>query len=152
MTRRVLKNEKGSVLNVALLILMLLALLTISLSRSTRTEVKIASNYKLQTVAFYAAEAAQAYAIAHPGLYGSDNIIANVEPGADHGKYLPEVRVGPKSSFTGYVEYLRPSVPPRGSGLDAAAFKAHRYQLTGTGYGPQHAESRVLVGFYRVGY
>jgi hypothetical protein len=70
----ILQGETGSVLNVALLVLMLLSVMVFSLGRSVSTELKIAANYKLKAKALYAAEAARAYVIAHPELFGPANI------------------------------------------------------------------------------
>ncbi len=50
-------NEKGSVMNVALLVLLVLSLIGFSLSKISAIDTKIAGNEKLERVAFYAAEA-----------------------------------------------------------------------------------------------
>ena len=50
-------NQRGSVINVALLILILIFLVGIGLSKISTTDVKIASNIKTDTTTFYEAEA-----------------------------------------------------------------------------------------------
>jgi hypothetical protein len=58
MARRLkVDNEKGSVMNVALLVLLVLSLIGFSLSKISAIDTKIAGNEKLERIAFYAAEA-----------------------------------------------------------------------------------------------
>ena len=52
----VINNQNGSVINVALLILILIFLIGIGLHKISTTDVKIASNIKTDTTTFYAAE------------------------------------------------------------------------------------------------
>jgi len=52
-----LHNQRGSVINVALLILILIFLVGIGLNKISTTDVKIASNMKTQATTFYEAEA-----------------------------------------------------------------------------------------------
>jgi len=54
---QVLSNQRGSVINVALLILILIFLVGIGLSKISTTDIKIANNMKIKTTTFYEAEA-----------------------------------------------------------------------------------------------
>lgn len=54
--RFLINNQRGSILNIALLILMTLTLVVIYMSRSTTTDVKIAANEKAERVRFYSAD------------------------------------------------------------------------------------------------
>ena len=63
MTRKIIGNERGSVMSIALLFLILLTSLVMFMSRSSTTNVQIAGNEKAAAVAFYAADAG-AYASA----------------------------------------------------------------------------------------
>ena len=54
--RFLFNNEKGSILNISLLILISLTLIVIYLSRSSSTDVKIASNEKQKRIRFYNAD------------------------------------------------------------------------------------------------
>jgi len=54
---KVLCNQHGSVINVALLILILIFLIGIGLSKMSTTDIKIASNIKQDTTTFYEADA-----------------------------------------------------------------------------------------------
>jgi hypothetical protein len=55
---KLVDNQRGSVINVALLILILIFLIGIGLHKISTTDIKIASNLKTQTTTFYEAEAA----------------------------------------------------------------------------------------------
>ena len=146
------KNEDGSVLVVAILILVLLTIIGISAMSTTNVELKISGNEKSYKMALYAAEAARGYVEKTPELYGPDNIT----PGA--GLNFPEndpsvvVPLSSTQSFGGTVEYLGFSAPPRGSGTQVGTFKAHRYKMQCKGYGPSNAESQIEAGFYRIGF
>ncbi len=50
------KNERGSVINIALIVLLLMTVLGFAATYSTNTELKISSNFKSNAVAFYASE------------------------------------------------------------------------------------------------
>jgi len=54
---RVINNQRGSVINVALLILILIFLIGIGLNKISTTDIKIASNMKTQATTFYETEA-----------------------------------------------------------------------------------------------
>lgn len=54
--QKTFRNQDGSVINVALLILILIFLIGIGLHKISTTDVKIASNIKTDTTTFYAAE------------------------------------------------------------------------------------------------
>lgn len=51
-----LGNQKGSAINIALLILVLITVVVLSLNRTTTTDIKIAANEKTAKVGFYAAD------------------------------------------------------------------------------------------------
>lgn len=148
-----LKNEDGSVLVIALIMMGLLILLGVSASTTTEIEMQIAGNERSHGIAFYAAEAAGAYVAGSPELYGPDNITVggyidfpdNKDPSA---KYA----LGSRQSLNGDVEYLGSSAPPRGSGYGAGKFKAHNYKMTCNGYRSPNSESQIQAGFYRIGF
>ncbi|UCF83665.1 MAG: hypothetical protein JSV50_21290 [Desulfobacteraceae bacterium] len=147
------KNENGSVLVVALLILVLLTIIGISAMSTTNVELKISGNEKSYKMALYAAEAARGYVEKTPELYGPDNITPGAGlnfPDEDNPSVL--VELGSTQSFGGSVEYLRFSAPPRGTGTQVGTFKAHNYKMTCKGYGSSNAESQIEAGFYRIGF
>ena len=142
------KKEEGSVLVVALLILVLLTIIGLAATNTSKIELNISGNEKLHKMAFYAAEAARAYVVKRPELYGHDSEL-NFPDNDDH---LARVQLSPTQSFNGKVEYLESSPLPRGSGSQAGTFKVHKYKMTCYGYGPSNAESRIEAGFYRLGF
>ena len=147
------KNEDGSVLVVAIVILMLLTIIGIAAMSTTNVELKISGNEKSYKMALYAAEAARGFVAKTPQLYGPDNVTRG------EGLNFPDendpslvVELGPKQSFGGHVEYIGFSAPLRGSGTQVGTFKAHNYKMTCKGYGPSNAESQIEAGFYRIGF
>ena len=54
---KIIQNQRGSVINVALLILILIFLIGIGLSKMSTTDIKIASNIKTKATTFYETEA-----------------------------------------------------------------------------------------------
>lgn len=52
----VVGNQQGSVINIALLILLLLTLLGIGFSRNSVTDIKISGNDRLRQIALYSAD------------------------------------------------------------------------------------------------
>ena len=147
------KNEAGSVMVVAILILALLTIIGIAAMSTTNVELKISGNEKSYKMALYAAEAARGYVVKTPELYGPDNMTLGEEINfPDENDPLEVVRLSSTQSFGGTVEYLGFSAPPRGSGTQVGTFKAHKYKMTCKGYGPAKAESQVEAGFYRMGF
>ena len=143
------KNEDGSVMVVAVLILALLTIIGIAAMSTTNVELKISGNEKSYKMALYAAEAARGYVEKTPELYGPDNMTLVNFPDNDPSVV---VELSPKQSFGGNVEYIGFSAPPRGSGNQVGTFKAHKYKMTCKGYGPAKAESQIEAGFYRMGF
>lgn len=146
-------NEAGSVLITALFLLMFLTLIGIAATTTTTTEMQVAGNEKCFKLAFYAAEAAHNYVAAETTLYG----VLNVTEGGK--RYFPDnddssqrQSIGSSQFFNGEVEYLGWTNPPPGSGFQAGKYRAHRYQMTISGYGPSDAVSETESGFYRIGF
>ena len=154
---QMLANRQGSVMNIALLILMLLTLLGITFANLSSTDLRITANERTQSLSFYAAEAARSYVEGTPALYGS----TNVTPGLgvtfpDKNDPAATQALGAKQSFSGTVTYVgaeeagRGRIPPSAHGL----FKEHEYVMTCDGNGPPgtSAQTQVQAGFYRVGF
>ena len=148
-------NQKGFAIIIVISVLALITLVGIMATRTTSTELQIATSDEIYKIAFYAAEASRAYVVNNSDLYGS----ANVDPEDPTGfpddsddSVIQALDSGSRQSFNGTVEYLNPSAPPRGSGFQVGKFKAHHYQMLCTGYGPRNSETTVEVGFYRIGF
>jgi Tfp pilus assembly protein PilX len=150
-----LKNQNGIAIVMVILILALITLAGVMVSRTTSTELHIATSDQLHKISFYAAEAAQAYVIRNPELYGSANI-DTADPVNFPDDAVPSATqtldAGSIQSFNGEVGYIRPMVTPRGSGFQVGKYKAHEYQMTCDGYGPRDSNTQIEVGFYRIGF
>ena len=147
------KNEVGSVLVFALVILVLLSIIGIAAMSTTSVELKISGNEKFYKLALYAAEAARGFVMKTPELYGPDNITFGAGLNfPDDNDPLVLVQLSTTQSFGGNVEYIGFSAPHRGSGTQVGTFKAHNYKMTCKGYGPSNAESQIEAGFYRIGF
>ena len=156
-----LENEKGSVMVLAVIMLVLLTILGIAALTSSSIDTQIAGNELRHKRAFYAAESATAYVTWSPDLYGPDNMT----PGSPH--YFPNntvpytgitsslptaLSINVAQSFNGKVEYDTPLTPPRGSGYSVGKYKAHQYQMVCNGYSSNETIKNLVVGFYRIGY
>jgi len=145
-----LKNEDGSVLVIALIMMGLLILLGVSASTTTEIEIQIAGNERSHGIAFYAAETAGAYVAGSPELYGADNItVGGYIDFPDDGDASVRYALG-SASFNGDVEYLG-RFAGRSSGDSAGQVWHHRYKMRCSGYGPSNAKTQIEAGFYRRG-
>lgn len=145
-----LKNEEGSVIVVALIIMVLLLIMGISATNMSTIESQILRNTIIQKQTFYSAETAREYVPPHTELYHGANVTVGAGinfpgPGTDE-----KISIG-SQSFNGNVTYIGSSQPPRGSGTEAGKFKAHRYEITANGY-VNDATCTVEAGFYRLGF
>ena len=152
---KILNNEHGVAIITVLMILALITLAGMTVSKTTSTELQIATSDQLHKISFYAAEAAPSYVIYNTDLYGSLNIdpadTVNFPDDANPSS-TQTLDANSNQSFNGEVGYLNPMVVPRGSGFEAGKFKAHVYQMTCDGYGPRNSDTRIEVGFYRIGF
>jgi len=150
-----LNNQNGIAIVTVLLVLVLITLAGVMVSKTTTTELQIATSDQLYKIAFYAAEAAPSYVIFNPDLYGSANIdlADSVNFPDDTNPAATQVlEAGSNQSFNGEVGYLNPMVPPRGSGFQVGKYKAHVYQMIANGHGPRNSDTTIEVGFYRIGF
>ena len=146
-------DERGFAIIVALIMLAVITVMGIAATRTSETETRIAVNERLYNIAFYAAEAGTAFVAESPSFYGSDNITVGGSLSFPNDADPTEsYALSTSQSFNGEVEYLGSSTPPGGSGYDAEKFKAHRYQMTCSGYGPLNSISQLEIGFYRIGF
>jgi hypothetical protein len=148
-------NQNGIAIIIVVSVLALITLVGIMAARTTTTELQIATSDHIYKTSFYAAEAARAYVCINAVLYSSANIDSDVPvafPDEDDAAAVQYLSDGSSQSFNGSVEYLDGTVPPRGSGFEVGKFKAHRYTMTCTGYGPRSSATQVEAGFYRIGF
>ena len=159
--KHLLKNEKGSIIVFAVVILIFLTMVGIAATTTSSIEVQIAGNEVRHKLAFYAAETAKVRVIKNPDLYGSENITTGTPhffPN-DTDPYVPDTSGLPapevfnsNQSFNGSVEYNSSGDPPRGSGYEAGAYHAHNYKMTCNGYSSHNTNMQIEVGFYRIGF
>ncbi len=149
-----IKNENGSVLIPALMIMVLLTIMGFSIAATTTMGLKVAVNKKYHKTAFISAESALSYLIGNISLYGNDVITEDVQvafpPTSDYPTGIYPLT--DDQSFKGYVEYTGSRMVPRGSGSEAGWFRAHDYEVVCTGYGPMNSKSVISSAFYRIGY
>lgn len=137
-------TEDGSILVVTLVMLVLLTIVGIAATDTATIETRIAGNIKTQKIAFYAAESAKGYVAGNTDLYHGGNL--------DPSNPSTFTKTGSEPPFEGDVTYAGATEPPRRSGYEAGKYKAHRYRMDCTGYGPSGAESDIRAGFYRIGF
>lgn len=124
-------------------------------SRTSTTELQISTSDQIYKISFYAAEAAQAYVMLNTYLYGSDNIDPADPvnfPDDDIPAITEIVDTDSLQAFNGQIAYVTSMVPPRGSGYQVGRFKSHVYQASCNGHGPRNSNTRVEIGFYRIGF
>ena len=152
---KLVENQDGIAIITVLLVLSILTIISLMASRTTTTELQISTSDQLYKISFYAAEAAQAYVIFNTDLYGSANIDPE-EPVNFPDDDIPAAKqtldADSLEAYNGEVKYLISMIPPRGSGFSVGKFKSHVYQMTCDGFGPRNSNSRVEVGFYRIGF
>jgi hypothetical protein len=161
----VIKNEAGTVMVVALLILVVLTAIGITALTTSSVDTKITGNEKFHKIAFYAAEGARTFVEVNTDLWGSanttvgagitfpdnDGIDNNSDGAVDEAGEEYVLAAG--QSFNGSVNYLvegtASGAPLRGTGDSAGTTKVQRYEMDISGNGPNNAACRLDVGFYR---
>ena len=150
-----LNNQNGIAIITVLMVLALITLAGVMVSRTTNTELQIATSDQLHKISFYAAEAAQAYVIRNANLYNSANIDKTDPvnfPDDSNSSVTFTLDADSIESFNGEVKYEDPIMVPRGSGFQVGRFRAHVYQMTCVGHGPRNSDTTIEVGFYRIGF
>jgi hypothetical protein len=149
-------NEDGFVMVGVLLGLALITILGVMATKTTTCELQISTNDQIYKSSFYAAEAARAFVVNSPDLYGSTNLTTGAAihfPDAtDSSVAEPLGSMAMAQSYNGEVEYLRDALPPRGSGYQVGKFRSHIYQMICVGHGPRGSEASIEAGFYRIGF
>lgn len=163
-----IRDEEGTIMVLALLILAMLTLIGISGTNISRTELVIAENYQLNKISFMAADSAMPYVAENKHLYDSSNIdrgqpkdfpnndgYDNDNDGAvdeDGERFLVTDGELTYQAFNGEVEYMNAGQLPRNWGYEVGTFRAHSYRIVSQGYGPKGSERRLEEGFFRVGF
>lgn len=136
------KQERGSILIVTLMMLSILTLLGMAATQSSIFEISLSTAEKLYNEAFNSAETGLAVVIANSDILGD----GNVDTAASQ-----NLTVG---NFSAVVQYQGASsgASLRGSGYSAGKFRAHNYRITSTGIAARETQTQVMAEGYRVGF
>ncbi|MEK7773958.1 MAG: pilus assembly PilX N-terminal domain-containing protein [Deltaproteobacteria bacterium] len=142
-TGKLINNEKGVALVLALVMLFLMSLLGSMIFNTSTTEVQISRNFRTRQDAFYAAERGVQYS------YGDSNVYSSIIPGTTNTVNVPvgavSLQVG-SSDAAGTVQYVGNGNPPRGSGVDVTQYQANYYVIDVTGTGSNNANLEMEAG------
>ena len=128
----ILKNDNGSVLVLAILILVLLTIIGMSAVNTSNTELQITTNSQVHKMAFYAAETG--WQMQAQALLGATAVDVNLDDlGAD---LSPLVRYDAVANHEG-DDY--------GDGWQTDIFIERDYVIRSTGTAPRNATSEVTV-------
>jgi len=148
-----LKNQRGSMIAVVIMILALLTLIGTVAITTSNTELQTASSEQIFKLAFFSAETGITYVEQNPDLYHEQNITAGASLSfPDTVDDTIKHNLGSLQSFNGTVEYLDSSSPPRGSGYEVGTYTAHNYRIISDGFGPRNSAIQIEAGFYRIGF
>ena len=150
---RPLKNQRGSMIAVVIMILALLTVFGTVAITTSNTELQTASSEQIFKLAFFAAETGLTYVEQNPDLYHEENITAGGSLSfPDTSDDTIKHNLGSLQAFNGTVGYLDSSTPPRGSGYEAGTYRAHNYRIISDGFGPRDSGIQIEAGFYRIGF
>ena len=143
-----LKDQKGAILVIAVVILMILSIIGVYAVRSSTIEIKISGQKKFYDTAFNAAEAGIDYVRADNPFGGIDSTNPSANFDSSSCSDL---------NFSGTVSYIGNSPPPVGSGTgQRVGFQAHYHLIDSTGTDAPLALINASVNLetegYRIGF
>lgn len=115
------KTERGVVLVISLLFLMILTLIGISSAKTSVLQEKIAGHSGLQQSAFQAADSCTNRMLKDRDVYTFSASLNSVFNGAE--QYLVSNTISNRSGYTAQQLYAGRSNPPRGTGYSAKNFQ-----------------------------
>lgn len=165
-----LTNENGSVIVLALIMLVLLTLLGMAVTRTSSIEVQIASNDRQAVDNFYKAESANHYALEITNAWMTDPFLIAADTVAYDSRLLDldgdlnddvriEIRciegsgtdIAPAGTLSDAANNLplmqHITIPPIGSGYSLKYFEVRKYGITGT---TLNGGSQVQLGAFKV--
>ncbi len=150
----VLGNERGMVLILAIVMLMLLTILgVLSISTST-SELHIAGNDRNNNVAFYTADAANDYGQINESIYTAITGTVTSWPVTGNGngtsKDYNKVSVANQNADV-KVQLIGHGQLPPGSGDDPELFQAYSYVVAVSGTGPNKSKVQLESQVARIG-
>jgi Tfp pilus assembly protein PilX len=154
-----LQNERGSILLIALILMVVMGIFGSILTSTSTTEQKLSGNYRSSQESFYAADRAVEYAIQETSssdteidLYNDayDSTTShrdNLEIDNSSGIEDPDDST---ETDANQVVYISTGAPTSGSRMDATLFQGRNYRVTTVGVFPLSSEnpSRTVVRAY----
>jgi len=131
----ILKNEKGSAIIVALLVLVLLTIIGMSATSNSNTELQITTNSQLYKMAFYAAES---------GWQEMAVDIVQTNP-TDPPPISRNLTADTRYQVTGVS-----NDPVYDDGWELQDYVQRPYTVTSNGTGPRSAASQIIVGLDKI--
>lgn len=152
-----LKNERGMVLIVVLVMLVLLSILGATVLTNSTTELRVTGNYRNQQLAFFAADGGLEHGQLSDAIY---SVIPNVgdiwsgtitytNAGAVTITRNAVAAVGAVNTAQVVAKNIGSGPPPPGSGYDET-FQANLYDLDVTGYGANNTEIEISSSIARM--
>lgn len=148
---RPLDNERGVVLILSLVMLVILSLLGAMALNTSDVELGISGNLRSQVEAFSTADRAIEYATTSADIYTSIGL-GTVDLTGDHATRIAAggSQSSLKAGATNRVSFLADGPLPPGSGSDPTYFQARYYIIEATAEGPKNAEARVEAQVARI--
>jgi Tfp pilus assembly protein PilX len=162
------KNENGSVVVLALIMVVLLSLLGMAVSRTSSIDVQVASNEAQAVKDLYQAESADNYALEDTNAWMTNTFLTGTETttyykdtnfdsdGDGTPDTLLEIRcivspattngsVSDQANYLPVMQHIAP--PPPNSGYSLKHFEIRRYGITAT---TNNTNNRIQIGAYKV--
>lgn len=144
LTRSSERLQRGAVLVVSMILLLVMTLIGVTGMNTTSLEEKMAANTQEVNRAFQAAETALAQAFGDPNAYLIDgNYVTDATMLSDVDDYQ-WFRVEYESEFVGW------SLPPIDSGYSAIHDRAAHFDFLGTGATPEGIDKRLHGGAFQI--
>lgn len=152
-----LADERGVVLVIVLVMLLLFSILGATLLTNSTTELKVSGNYRNQQEAFFAADGGLEQGQISDAIYSIipnigdawTGVITYTTAGAVTVTQNAVVAAGATNAAQVVAENVGSGPPPRGSGFDDT-FVANNYDLDVTGYAPNNTEIGINSGISRI--
>ena len=129
-------NERGVVLILCLMMLLLLSILGAFATSTSMTELSIAGNFRTADIALNTADAAITQAETDPTIPIYTNTGMSTWSTAT-------LSVGNYNATDVTVNFVAAGLPPIGSGVDANIFQANYFVVSAQGNGPNNSQARI---------
>jgi Tfp pilus assembly protein PilX len=130
------KNDKGSAILVALMILVLLTIIGMAATKTSNTELKITTNSQLYKMAFYAAESGW-----------QELAVQIVQTNPPDSTVTLDRTIAPNTAYQVTGESKKAVYD---DGWEATDFLERPYTITSNGSAPRGAASQIVVGLDKI--